>query len=53
MLPAGYVEAFAVAMAPIRLRQAASRDIPTMVTLLDQLGVQTVEELDIPARAGR
>ncbi len=50
VLPAGYVEAFAVAMAPIRLRQAASRDIPTMVTLLDQLGVQTVEELDIPTR---
>lgn len=50
VLPAGYVEAFAVAMAPIRLRQTASRDIPTMVTLLDQLGVQAVEELDVQAR---
>ena len=50
LLPAGYVEAFAIAMAPIRLRQVTSREIPTMVTLLDQLGVQTVEELAVPER---
>ena len=40
----------ALALAPIRLRQSASREIPSLVTLLEQLGVRTVDELNAAAR---
>jgi len=41
---------FALAMAPIRLRQPASREIPTLVTLLEMIGVTDIVDLRIPER---
>ena len=43
-------QAFALAMAPIRLRQLASREIPQLVTFLDQLKVESVAELHVVER---
>lgn len=43
-------ERLARALAPIRTAQAAPRDIPTTVPLLELLGVDRVEELDVRAR---
>jgi len=42
---------FSRTMAPIHMKQLASAmDIPTLVPLLDVLGVERVEELDVPGR---
>ena len=49
-LPVDLADRLARAMAPIRLRRAAPRDIPATVPLLDLLGVEAVEDLDVKAR---
>jgi S-DNA-T family DNA segregation ATPase FtsK/SpoIIIE len=45
-----FCAAFAQTIAPIRLQQVTARSIPTSVTLLEQLKVQSVEELRIAER---
>ena len=45
-----FAREFARAMAPIRLKSATAKEIPSSVTLLELLGVQTVEELNASDR---
>ena len=44
------LHSYALAMAPIRLRRSAARDIPSSVTLLELLDVSAVESLDVAKR---
>ncbi len=45
-----FMDSFARKMAAIRLRQAQARDIPSMVTFLDQMHVTRVEEMQVGRR---